>query len=181
MQVPDLWWKGFEGNIVGVNLSAEKGAIYAMQYDAVHLYADVDHRDFQKFRLPCDATSNTAIEDEVIAPSPKKKSKHIGWLLHDDYSKEEDDDGEDGHAAMGRVAPGGNKDGDDGDNVDNGDDSDERYDDFVTSFVTPKRRNKQMNKPKRRNKKLVKRCTRKKRKTTINPDAQKGRRKSTLV
>ena len=30
MQVPDLWWKGFEGNIVGVDLSAEKGAIYAI-------------------------------------------------------------------------------------------------------------------------------------------------------
>jgi len=114
-------------------------------------------------------------------PLPKKKLKHIGWLLHDDYSEEEDDDGEDGHAAMGRVAPGENNDGDDGDDGDDEDKRDERYDDFVTGFVTPKRRNKQMNKPKQRNKKLVKHCTRKKRKTTINPDAKKGRRQSTLV
>ena len=30
IQEPNLWWKGFEGNIVGVDLSAEKGAIYAI-------------------------------------------------------------------------------------------------------------------------------------------------------
>jgi hypothetical protein len=60
MQVPNLWWKGFEGDeilnkgtIVGVDFNAaklnyfqlelanEKGAYCAMQYDAVHLYADV--------------------------------------------------------------------------------------------------------------------------------------------
>ncbi len=97
MQVPNLWWKGFEGDeslnegtIVGVDFSAatlnyfplelakEKGAIYAMRYDAVHLYADVEHRDFRKFRLPRDAPSNPANEDEVIAP-PKKKIE-IYWV-----------------------------------------------------------------------------------------------------
>jgi hypothetical protein len=93
MQVPNLWWKGFEGDeslnegtIISVDFSAaaklnyfqlelvkEKGAIYAMRYDAVHLYADVGHMDFWKFHLPRDAPSNPANEDEVIAPPPKKK------------------------------------------------------------------------------------------------------------
>lgn len=152
MQVPNLWWKGFEGDeslnegmIIGVDFSAaklnyfqlelakEKGAIYAMRYDAVHLYADVEHRDFWKFRLPRDAPSNPANEDEVIAPPPKTKTKHIGWMLDDDYSEGDDgDDGEDGNA--------------DDDSDDSGDD-----------FVTPKR-NKQPGKR-----------TRKKRETTINP------------
>ena len=103
MQVPNLWWKGYDGDdslnkgtIVGVDfntaklnyfhleLTKEKGAYYAMQYDAIHLYADVDHRDFRKFRLPRDAPSNPTNEGEVITPSPKKKSKHIGWMLDDD-------------------------------------------------------------------------------------------------
>ena len=112
MQVPNLWWKGYEGDeslnegsIIGVNFSAaklkyfqleltkEKGAIYAMRYDAVHLYADVEHRDFRNFRLPRDAPSNPANEGEVIAPLPPKKEKYIGWMLDDNDS--EDDDGND--------------------------------------------------------------------------------------
>jgi hypothetical protein len=153
MQVPNLWWKGFEGakslnegTIVGVDFSAaklnyfqlelakEKGAIYAMRYDAVHLYAAAEHRDFWKFRLPRDAPSNPANEDEVIAPPPKKKLKYIGWMLDDDYSEGDNgNDGEDGDA--------------DDDSDDSGDDD----------FVTPKR-----------NKQPAKR-SRKKRKTTINP------------
>jgi hypothetical protein len=52
----------------------------------------------------------------VIAPSPKKKSKHIGWMLDNDYSE---GDGKDGK---------GNAD----------DDSDDSGDDFVT----PKRNKK---------------------------------------
>jgi hypothetical protein len=95
--VSNLWWKGFEGDeslnegtIIGVDFSAaklnyfqlelakEKGAIYAMQYDAVHLYADVEHRNFRKFRLPRDAPSNPANEDKVIAPPPKKRK--INWV-----------------------------------------------------------------------------------------------------
>ena len=93
MQVPNLWWKGFEGvkslnesTIIGVDLRAaklnyfqlelakEKGVIYAMQYNAVHLYADVKHRDFRKFRLPCDAPSNPSNKrGRGDHPLPKKE------------------------------------------------------------------------------------------------------------
>ncbi len=49
-----------------------------MGYDAVHLYVDVEHRDFRKLRISRDASSNPTNEDEVIAPPPKKNK--IYWV-----------------------------------------------------------------------------------------------------
>ena len=139
-----------------------------MRYVAVHLYADVEHRDFRKFRLSRDAPSYPTNEDEVIAPSPKKKSKYIGWMLDNDYSEGDGKDGEDCNAAWGRVADkGDDKDGKDGHG---GDDSNDSYDDSNNDFDTPKRRNKKLAKPKQCNKNWPNvACT------------KKGKQQSTLI
>jgi hypothetical protein len=98
MQVPNSWWKGYKKDnerlnartIVGVNLDAPQSnyfqlecisKIYAMQYDAVYLYVDVNHVDYRKFTLPPDAPANPANKDEVIAPVQKKRNKtRLRWI-----------------------------------------------------------------------------------------------------
>ena len=93
-----------------------------------------------------------------VVPFPKKKSKHIGWMLDNDYSEGDGKEGEDCNAARGRVAPGGG----------DGDDSDDSDDNSDDDFVTPKRRNK----------KLAKRAT----KNWPNVSrAKKGKQQSTLI
>ncbi len=65
MQVSNCWWKGNKkdderlnaGTIVGVDLGASQSnyfqlecvsKIYAMQYNAIYLYADGNHVDYKK-------------------------------------------------------------------------------------------------------------------------------------
>ncbi len=48
-----------------------------MQYDAIYLYADVNHVDYGKFTLPPDALANPASKDNVIAPIQKKRIKNL--------------------------------------------------------------------------------------------------------
>jgi hypothetical protein len=89
MQVPNSWWKGYKkdketmnaGTIVGVDFDAPRsnyfqhecvGKIYAMRYDGVYLYTDVNHVDYKKFTLPPDALAIPVSEDDAIAPVKKK-------------------------------------------------------------------------------------------------------------
>ncbi len=60
------------GTIVGVDFDAPwsnyfqlecVGNIYAMRYDAVYLYVDVNHVDYEKFTLPPDTLANPASKD----------------------------------------------------------------------------------------------------------------------
>ncbi len=114
MQVPNSWWKGYKKDnerlnartIVGVNLDAPQSnyfqlecisKIYAMQYDAVYLYVDVNHVDYRKFTLPPDAPANPANKDEVIAPVQKKRNKNSTWRLdnNDDNDNDNDNDNDD--------------------------------------------------------------------------------------
>jgi hypothetical protein len=60
-----------------------------MQYDAIYLYADVNHVDYKKFTLPPDALANPASKDDVIVPVQKKRHNISMWRLDDD--KDEDD------------------------------------------------------------------------------------------
>ena len=111
MKVPNSWWKGYKkddatmnaGTIVGVDFDAPRSnyfqlkcvdEIYAMRYDAVYLYADVNHVDYDKFTLPPDALANPASEDDVIAPVQKKKNNISMWRL-DDNDDSDDDNNED--------------------------------------------------------------------------------------
>ncbi len=48
-----------------------------MRYDAVYLYADVNHVDYEKFTLPPDALANPASKDDVIAPVQKKEKQNL--------------------------------------------------------------------------------------------------------
>ena len=65
MQVPNSWWKGYKkddetmnaGTIISIDFDAPwlnyfqlacVGKIYAMRYDAVYLYADGNHVDYEK-------------------------------------------------------------------------------------------------------------------------------------
>ena len=111
MKVPNSWWKGYKkddetmnaGTIVGVDFDAPRsnyfqpecvGEIYAMRYDAVYLYADVNHVDYKKFTLPPDAPANPASEGDVIAPVKIKGNKISIWRLDDNDDDEDDDDNE---------------------------------------------------------------------------------------
>jgi hypothetical protein len=93
MAVPNSWWQGYKrdddtlnaGTIVGVDfdqpnskyLQLESGdKIYAMRYDAVYQYVDMDHANYDaaKFHLPLSAPANPEHEGGVrIAPQKKKK------------------------------------------------------------------------------------------------------------
>jgi hypothetical protein len=92
MQVPNSWWNGYNkddetlnvGTIVGVDFDTPQsnyfqlecvGKIYTMQYDAVYLYADINHANYEKYSLPPDAPTNPENEDDVIAPVQKKENK----------------------------------------------------------------------------------------------------------
>ena len=109
MQMPNSWWNGYNknnktlnvGTIVGVNFDAPQsnyfqlecvGEIYVMQYDAVYLYADVNHANYKKYSLPPDAPTNPENEDEVIAPVQKKRTKIAAWRLDDDGKDNDKDD-----------------------------------------------------------------------------------------
>jgi hypothetical protein len=70
------------------------GKIYAMRYDAVYLYADVNHDDYKKFTLPPDALANRANKD-VIAPVQKKRNKHSTWRLDNNDDDDDDNDNDD--------------------------------------------------------------------------------------
>ena len=48
-----------------------------MRYDAVYLYADVNHANYEKYSLPPDAPANPENEDAVIAPIQKKENKYF--------------------------------------------------------------------------------------------------------
>jgi hypothetical protein len=106
MQVRNSWWKGYKkddetinaSTIVGVDFDAPRsnyfqlecvGEIYAMRYDAVYLYADVNHVAYEKFTLPPDALANPTSKDDVIAPIQKKRNKISVWRLDDN---DDDDD-----------------------------------------------------------------------------------------
>jgi hypothetical protein len=85
--VSNSWWKGYKrdgnrlnaGTIVGKDfnqphsnyfqLKCVGDIYYAMQYDAVYLYADLNHAnyDVMKFCLPMVAPANP-VNSEVIAP-----------------------------------------------------------------------------------------------------------------
>jgi hypothetical protein len=112
MQVPNSWWKGYKkddeamnaGTIVGVDFDAPwsnyfqlecVGEIYAMQYDAVYFYVDINHVDYAKFTLPPDAPANPANEDDVIAPIQKKRNKIAIWRLNEDDDDDDDDNNND--------------------------------------------------------------------------------------
>ena len=87
MLVPNSWWKGYRrdndtlnaGAIVGVDFNQPNstyfqlkcaGKIYAMHYNAVHLYTDLDHASYNaiKFCLPMVAPANPENEEGVTAP-----------------------------------------------------------------------------------------------------------------
>jgi hypothetical protein len=112
MQVLNSWWKGYKkddkrlnaGTIVGVNLNAPQsnyfqlecvGKIYAMGYDAVYLYTDVNHVDYRKFTLPPDAPTNPANKDKVIAPIQKNRKKNSMCRLDFNDDDDNDDDNND--------------------------------------------------------------------------------------
>ena len=82
MLAPNSWWQGYKrddqtlnsATIVGVNFTAAHstyfqlkctGEIYAMHYDVVYFYANLDHAnyDFLKFLLPGVAIANPANEE----------------------------------------------------------------------------------------------------------------------
>ena len=48
-----------------------------MQYDAVYLYKDVEHDNYNTFMLSRVAPANPANQDEGIVPVQKKRSKII--------------------------------------------------------------------------------------------------------
>jgi hypothetical protein len=91
--VPNCWWKGYRrdndtlngGTIVGVVFNQPNstcfqlecaGKIYLMRYDAVYLFADLDHASYEaiKFRLPMVAPANPANKEGVTAPQKKNKN-----------------------------------------------------------------------------------------------------------
>ncbi len=117
MKVPNSWWNGYKkddatmnaGTIVGVDFDAPlsnyfqlkcDGEIYAMRYDAVYLYADVNHVDCKNFTLPPDALANPASEDVVIAPVQKKRHKISMWRLDDDDDSDDNNSEDDNYFAM---------------------------------------------------------------------------------
>ena len=92
MQVPNSWWNGYNkdnktlnvGTIVGVDFDAPQsnyfqlectGEIYAMRYDTIYLYADVNHANYEKYSLPPDAPANPENKDDVNAPVQKSETK----------------------------------------------------------------------------------------------------------
>jgi hypothetical protein len=95
MLVPNCWWKGYRrdddmlnaGAIVGVDFNQPNltyfqlkcaGKTYTMHYDAVYLFADLDHASYDaiNFRLSMVAPANPANKEGVTAPQ-KKKNKNI--------------------------------------------------------------------------------------------------------
>jgi hypothetical protein len=87
MLVPNSWWKSYRrddntldvGAIIGVDFNQPSltyfqlkcaGKIYAMHYNAVHLYTDLDHASYNaiKFCLPMVAPANPENEEGVTAP-----------------------------------------------------------------------------------------------------------------
>jgi hypothetical protein len=88
MQVPNSWWKGYKkddkmlnaGTIVGVDFDAPQSnnfhlecinEIYAMQNDAIYIFAGVKHADYNKFTLSPVAPTKSMNKDKVIAPLKK--------------------------------------------------------------------------------------------------------------
>jgi hypothetical protein len=110
MQVPNVWWKGCKkddvrlnaGTIVGINFDAPNltyfqlkcnGKIYAMQYDAVFLFANLGHAhyDAKIIWLTRVTPANPANEEGVIAPAKKMRTtKSVG-----DFKEDEEYDGDD--------------------------------------------------------------------------------------
>ena len=84
MNVPDDWWPGFTGHQLNGGVIApvdfeidrnnyfqlepdkERGAFYAMRYNAVVCFADETHHSFSSFCLPAHALSNPAQEVVVV-------------------------------------------------------------------------------------------------------------------
>jgi hypothetical protein len=104
MQVPKSWWKVYKrddvrlnaGTIVSINFDAPNlayfqlecnGEIYAMQHNAVFLFADLDHAHYnaKKIHLPRVAPANPANKEGVIAPAKKKRTtKSVGNFKEDE-------------------------------------------------------------------------------------------------
>jgi hypothetical protein len=64
-----------------------------MQYDAVYLYADVNHANYEKYSLPPDAPANPENKDEEKALVQKERTKISVWRLdndNDDNDKDND-------------------------------------------------------------------------------------------
>ena len=113
MIVPNSWWNGYRkddntpnpGTIVGVDFDQPNSnyfqlecgnEIYAMRYDAVYQYVDMDHATYNatKFRLPLSAPANPEHEGEVMIASRKKKKQTVFRDDEDDVD-EEDEESED--------------------------------------------------------------------------------------
>ena len=94
MLVPNSWWQAYKrdnetlnaGTMVGISFNAANlmyfklecaGKIYAMQYDAVYLYADLEHGNYNvmKFRLP-GLPPETQQTRKCLRQGKKEKQKH---------------------------------------------------------------------------------------------------------
>ena len=99
MMVPNSWWNGYRkddntlnpGTIVGVDFDQPHSnyfqlecgnEIYAMRYDAIFQYVDMDHATYNatKFRLPSSAPANPEHEGGVMIAPRKKKNLCSGMM-----------------------------------------------------------------------------------------------------
>ena len=85
MAVPEYWWPGFKGRkllhgkikavsprdpdlkIFQLELEDEPGVLYGMRYDAVAMYANVEHDDFAQYLLPVKPPIDPQHEPTVAA------------------------------------------------------------------------------------------------------------------
>ena len=85
MSVPEYWWPGFKGKkllpgkiksvrphdadlaIFQLELEDEPGVLYGMRYDAVAMYANVEHDNFAQYLLPAKPPIDPQHEPTVAA------------------------------------------------------------------------------------------------------------------
>ncbi|KAL3778369.1 hypothetical protein ACHAW5_008312 [Stephanodiscus triporus] len=67
--------------------------IYAMRYDAVYQYVDMDHATYNatKFCLPLSAPANPEHEGGVMIAPRKKQKQTVFWDDEDDVNKDDEE------------------------------------------------------------------------------------------
>ena len=95
------WVEDHFSAVIGVDSDAPQeciGKVYTMQYNAVYLYADVNHDNYKKYTLPPDAPANPENKDKVIVPVQTNQIKISTWRLGDNSNgKNNHDDDNNNH------------------------------------------------------------------------------------
>ena len=100
MMVPNSWWNGYRNDDNTLNPSTIMGVdfdqphsnyfqlecgneIYAMRYDTIYQYVDMDHATYNatKFRLPLSAPTNPEHEGGVMIAPRKNNNKLCSAMI----------------------------------------------------------------------------------------------------